>query len=253
MLSSHRDLEYGPVLILKGYHKGRVGNYDDDESGKAIIYFGSMFLCPGWYEVPFGHLRQANTNDMMKRKRMIERRIGIGSDTPISIEEKYDLLLEKHWIDGILNGNIIELWFGKDKTLKGTRVFLSHSSKDKWIVNQIATDLVNLGIAPWLDEWEIRAGESIPQKISVGIKDSKCVVVFLSKNAVASKWVEREWEAKYWDEIQRNQILVIPVLLEDCEIPELLKTKKFADFRVDYDHGLTELILTLSRRKRLQN
>ena len=59
-----------------------------------------------------------------------------------------------------------------------------------------------------------------------------------------------EWEAKYWDEIQRNQILVIPALLEDCEIPELLKTKKFADFREDYDHGLMELVLTLNRRKR---
>lgn len=255
MPDSPHKLEYGPVFILKGYHKGRIGYYDDDDcdddgNDEAIVYFGQMFLCSGGYGIPLRYLRQANTNDLMKRKEIIWRQIGMGSDPKISIEEKYDLLLEKHYIDGVLDSNIIELWFGKNEALKGARVFLSHSSKDKGIVNQIATDLTKLGIAPWLDEWKIRAGDSIPNKISKGIKDSECVVVFLSKNAIVSKWVEQEWEAKYWDEIQRNQIFVIPALLEDCEIPELLKTKKFADFRGDYDYGLRELILTLTRRKR---
>jgi hypothetical protein len=249
MSADDRNLEYGPVLILKGPFKGRIGNYDNDEDNKAIIYFGSMFLCLGWYEIPIKHLRQANTNDMVKRRTAIDRELGLWSEAAIPIEEKYDLLLEKHWIDGILNDNILEMWFGKNEALKGTRAFLSHASKDKAVVNQIATDLAKLGVAPWLDEWKIRAGESIPQKISLGIKDSECVIVFLSRNAIASKWVEREWQTKYWDEIQRNEVLVIPVLLEDCEIPELLKTKKFADFREDYNDGLTELVLSLNRRE----
>lgn len=245
-----RDLEYGPVAILKGPHKGRIGNYDDDER-KAVVYFGSMFLCEGWYEIPYSYLRQANTDDLLKRKAIIEGQLGTRSESEdaLPIAEKYDLLLEKSWIDGVLNNRIIELWFGKDESLKGTRAFLSHSSKDKYLVNQIAVDLAQLGIAPWLDEWEIRAGDSIPQKISLGIKESDCVVVFLSKNAAASKWVEREWQTKYWDEIERNKVLVIPSLLEDCEIPELLKTKKYADFREDYNRGLTELVLTLSRHE----
>ena len=192
MRNSLRDLQYGPVLILKGSHKGRIGYDDDDESGTAIVYPGQVFLSPGWYEIPLRYLRQANTNDMIKRREIIGRQIGLGSKEVISLEEKYYLLLERHFIDGILNGNIIELWFGKDEALKGTRVFLSHSSRDKGMVNQIATDLAKRDIAPWLDEWKIRAGDSIPQKISVGIKDSDCVVVFLSKSAIVSKWVERE-------------------------------------------------------------
>jgi hypothetical protein len=246
---SGKRLDYGPVVILKGPHKGRIGNYDDDDI-KAIIYFGSMFLCPGWYEIPHKYLRPANTTDLINRRAKIDQELGLWSEAAISVEEKYYLLLEKSWIDGILNDNIIELWFGKDQALKGTRVFLSHSSKDKQFVNRIATDLAKLNVAPWLDSWHIRAGESIPQKISSGIKDSECVVVFLSKNAVASHWVEREWQAKYWDEIQRNQVLVIPALMEDCEIPQLLRAKKYADFREDYDQGLQELLLALSRNTR---
>jgi len=246
MSSAVKRLEYGPVVILKGPHKGRIGNYDNDDT-KAIVYFGSMFLCPRWYEIPYKYLRAANTNDLLIRRRKIDQELGLWSEATISFEEKYYLLLEKAWIDGILNDNIIELWFGKDQALKGTRVFLCHASIDKPIVNRVATDLARLEIAPWLDSWKIRAGDSIPQKISSGIKDSDCVVVFLSKNAVTSHWVEREWQAKYWDEIQRNEVLVIPALLEDCEIPQLLKAKKYADFREDYGDGLKELLLAVSR------
>jgi len=249
MPQSCERLEYGPVAILKGVHRGRIGNFDDDDGRDAIIYFGSMFLCPVYYVIPRKNLRKANTNDLMKRRARIDQELGLWSEAAISIEEKYYLLLEKSWVDGMLNDNIIELWFGKDQALKGTRVFLSHSSKDKPLVNQIATDLAKLNVAPWLDSWHIRAGESIPQKVSLGIKDSECVVVFLSKNAVASHWVEREWQAKYWDEIQRNQVLVIPVLLEDCEIPTLLQAKKYADFRDDYHEGLRELLLAVSRTR----
>lgn len=35
--------------------------------------------------------------------------------------------------------------------------------------------------------------------------------------------------------------------LEDCEVPELLKTKRYADFRKDFNKGLLELITSLKR------
>ena len=36
--------DYGPVLILRGNHKGTVGYYDDDESGRAVVYLGEPFV-----------------------------------------------------------------------------------------------------------------------------------------------------------------------------------------------------------------
>jgi len=41
--------DYGPVTILKGPHKGKLGYYDDDDlgserrPGKAIVYLGEPF------------------------------------------------------------------------------------------------------------------------------------------------------------------------------------------------------------------
>jgi len=34
--------DYGPVLILRGQHEGKVGYYDDDDDG-AIVYLGEPF------------------------------------------------------------------------------------------------------------------------------------------------------------------------------------------------------------------
>ena len=34
--------DYGPVLILRGRHQGKVGYYDDDDDG-AIVYLGAPF------------------------------------------------------------------------------------------------------------------------------------------------------------------------------------------------------------------
>jgi hypothetical protein len=35
---------------------------------------------------------------------------------------------------------------------------------------------------------------------------------------------------------------VVPVLLEECEVPPLLRHRRYADFRTDYDHGLLDLL-----------
>lgn len=122
------------------------------------------------------------------------------------------------------------------------KIFISHSSKDKEFVRKIASDISELGHVPWFDEWEIKVGDCIVTKVEKGITESDYVVIVLSPNSVASGWVEREWKAKYWNEIEKNSICVLPVLYQDCDIPTLLKTKKYADFRRNYTIGFHELM-----------
>ena len=49
-------------------------------------------------------------------------------------------------------------------------VFLSHSSKDKAVVRAVADRLRADGLRVWLDDWEIRPGDSIPAKIEEGLE-----------------------------------------------------------------------------------
>jgi hypothetical protein len=46
--------------------------------------------------------------------------------------------------------------------------------------------------AIWLDERELKVGDSIIQGISEGLKDTDYVVVVLSKSSIKSNWVQAE-------------------------------------------------------------
>lgn len=125
-------------------------------------------------------------------------------------------------------------------------VFISYSTKDSEFARKLVADLEALGHAPWLDDLEIRVGESIPLKVSAALAETEYVIVLLSKHSVASGWVQREWSTRYWDEVAGGRALVLPVLIEDCDIPALLKTKKYADFRTNYSLGLVHLTAAIS-------
>src|SRR5262245_52174870 len=99
------------------------------------------------------------------------------------------------------------------------RLFISHSSRDKEFVRRLAADLQELGHEVWLDEWHVQVGDCIVTKLEHGVSEAQYVVVVMSRDAVQSGWVEREWKAKYWEEVERGQVSVLPVLLQDCEIP----------------------------------
>jgi hypothetical protein len=125
------------------------------------------------------------------------------------------------------------------------KIFISHSSKDDEFAKKLAEDLYALGHEPWLDAWRIKVGECIPSKVQHGISEAGYVVIVLSPDSVKSGWVDKEWKSKYWDEIEQNAILVLPALLRDCDIPQLLKTKKYADFRKNYSKGFVELTASM--------
>jgi hypothetical protein len=126
------------------------------------------------------------------------------------------------------------------------KIFISHSSKDKKFVRQLAGDLKDAGLSPWLDEWEIKVGECIAKKIEEGITDADYVVIVLSKNSTESEWFDREWKSVYWDEVNNSKTIILPVLLEDCDIPKLLQTKKYADFRKNYSTAFDALLKAVS-------
>jgi hypothetical protein len=129
-------------------------------------------------------------------------------------------------------------------------VFLSHSSKDAEFASWLATELRRCGHAPWLDEWEIKVGECIVTRLGQGIAGSDAVVLVMTPEAVTSGWVGREWKTAYWNEINRNKVLLLPVMLRGCEVPDLIRTKKYADFRGDHQTGLRQLLAALPVSKK---
>ncbi|HEX8666285.1 MAG TPA: toll/interleukin-1 receptor domain-containing protein, partial [Beijerinckiaceae bacterium] len=127
-------------------------------------------------------------------------------------------------------------------------VFLSHSSKDKAFIRRLATDLLSEGITVWIDEQDIKVGDSIPERIAQGVADSDFFLVALSINSIESDWVKKELNSALVDEIIRRKTKVLPVLLSKVEIPASIKDKKYADFSDNYKEGLRELLRAIKER-----
>jgi hypothetical protein len=116
---------------------------------------------------------------------------------------------------------------------QGRSVFLSHSHLDKKFVKRLAEDLARRGIYVWVDEAEIKVGDSLIEKIREGIDKVGYLGVILSRTSVKSEWVKREVDIAMNQEISGRRVKVIPILIENLvqdEIPGFLVGKLYADF-----------------------
>jgi len=120
-------------------------------------------------------------------------------------------------------------------------VFLSHSSKDKPFVRELADFLERDGqIKAWLDEREIAPGENIVSGIAEGL-DSDFILLILSPDSVDSSWVKEEWTDAFWDQTNNRKTKLLGVLYRDCTIPRLLRNKKYFDLRKNQPEGFREI------------
>ncbi len=109
-------------------------------------------------------------------------------------------------------------------------IFLSHNVNDKPFVRNLARDLENHGVKYWLDEAEIKVGDSLIEKIRSGLDEVDYVIVILSSNSIASSWVQREMDVAMNQEINGKRVKVLPIMYQKCELPGFLLGKLYADF-----------------------
>ena len=121
-------------------------------------------------------------------------------------------------------------------------VFISYSHADSAFVNILAANLVRRNAHVWVDTWELNVGDSILNKVQQAIQDSSALLVILSKASVASEWCRKELNAGLMRELDEKRVVVLPVLVDDCDIPIFLREKMYADFRTNFDRGLTSLV-----------
>jgi len=112
-----------------------------------------------------------------------------------------------------------------------TSVFLSHNHADKSIARRIANDLRAARVTVWIDEGEMKPGDSLMGEIGSAIDASDFLIVLLSDNSVRSEWVRREVAVKLTQEFADRSVRVLPLVVGNCEIPPFLRDKICADFR----------------------
>ena len=138
---------------------------------------------------------------------------------------------------------------------RGARdIFLSHRSTDKEFVRRLAGDVESetfqsRKLTTWLDEAEIRPGQSIAAMINDGLEKSRFIGLVLTPDYFRSEsgWTDAEWQAAIADDPANRRGRIIPMLAADCPyIPMLLHHLMPIDLRGKrYRQGVKELLMVL--------
>ena len=126
-------------------------------------------------------------------------------------------------------------------------VFLSHSQRDKQVVRQFAEGLRAAGIDIWLDEAQLNLGDSLVQQIERGLDSADFVAFFLSQASLDSQWARQELNVAISRQVSGDRgAVVLPVLLEDAEVPALLRDVMYLDLRDgDVNAGVRKLVSSI--------
>jgi formylglycine-generating enzyme required for sulfatase activity len=104
------------------------------------------------------------------------------------------------------------------------QIFLAHATEDKARVLELYERLKRAGYKPWLDKKDLIPGQNWRDEIHNAIKNSQLFIACLSERSIAKAgYVQKEFKlalSKY-SEMPSRRIYIIPLRLDECEIPDL--------------------------------
>ena len=246
-----KNLSYGPILITRGPHKGKIGYFDDtDENGRLIVYPNMPMRCTDYYKVS-----KSAATSVIPTKRLAERLAEIDQELykncateDLLPESEIMLLHERILCSDVLTErhlHSMQKFQDRDKT----EVFISHSSVDLAFSRAIATDLMDAGFSVFLDDWSIDIGERIFEKISTGLCESKALIMIISKSYLKSVCCTDEWGAFYGKALHDKSCVIYPIIIDDSDPPALISQIKYLRFyRDEYASALSTLLKSLERQ-----
>lgn len=88
-------------------------------------------------------------------------------------------------------------------------VFISHSSEDKdAVVRPLAVALRQEGLSVWYDEFELKIGDSLRQKIDKGLAKSRFGIVVLSRSFIKKGWTNYELDGIITRVVSGEQVIL---------------------------------------------
>jgi hypothetical protein len=124
-------------------------------------------------------------------------------------------------------------------------VFVSHRGSDGILAERLAAELRTAGHDVWLDEWELRIGDSIIARMDEGLSAATYVVICYSAHGVSAPWMSREWMSALAQQLNGANVKVLPVRLSGGTAPAILADIKYADLVTDWPYGVQQLLRAL--------
>lgn len=105
------------------------------------------------------------------------------------------------------------------------QVFISYSSVDKEWARSFAEALKQRGVSIWLDQFEIGVGESLPNALEVGLRESDVLVAVIDPGASLRPASLFELGAAIG--MGKRVVPIVPRELDPSKLPFELRTRRY--------------------------
>lgn len=127
-----------------------------------------------------------------------------------------------------------------------SKVFISYAKEDIDTAKRLYQDLKSAGVKPWMDEYNLIAGENWINAVRIAIKKSDFFLALLSSKALNKRGnIQKElrWGMSVLEEFPLDNIFIVPARIDNCQpLNKHLKDLHWADLFPDYYEGLNKLI-----------
>lgn len=107
-------------------------------------------------------------------------------------------------------------------SLSQPSVFISYAHEDGPVARQLAVGLKAHNFRVWIDEGEMRIGDSLIERIAGAIADGDFLLALVSKASVESSWCRRELSIAIAGGLRDAHVKVLPLRLGDVVLPPTL-------------------------------
>jgi hypothetical protein len=102
--------------------------------------------------------------------------------------------------------------------------FVSHAGSDAKWAGWIAAQLQNVGFSVLLDIWNWSAGEDVVKAMADGLDRAERVIAIYSEAYFSRQFAQQEFRAAFHNTTQSEKPRIVPVVVEECDVPELYST-----------------------------
>src|SRR5262249_31720185 len=112
-------------------------------------------------------------------------------------------------------------------------IFMSYSRREVGFVDDLTHQLELAGFNVWLDYRQLIPGTPWAAQIHKGLQEADVILLVVSKESIASKYVELEWRHVLTEKNKR----ILLAIFEAVDLPHELEKYEWVDFRGNYEAG----------------
>ncbi len=118
------------------------------------------------------------------------------------------------------------------------KIFISYARKDWPQALEIYEFLLENNCEPWIDKKKLLPGQNWRKEISKAIRDADFFVACLSPHSIdRTGYVQKELKEgmEMYDLVPEGKITLLPIRLQECEVPERFEDIQWIDWYVEED------------------